>query len=257
MAASVEPTSIFVRHEPCTRCGSENNLGRYSDGHAWCFTPGCGYFERAGAVALPRPLNDERRTLPPLDGTPQPLPHRGIDQATCSRFSYWVGVLAGDRAEIANYFSAEGELVAQKVRLPAKKFHWRGETRRALLFGQQLWPAGGRRVVVSEGELDAMSIAQVMGAKEPVVSLPNGAASAPAALQRNLEWLTSFDHVVLCFDQDDAGQAAVRECCEVLPPTKARIAVLPLKDANAMLLAGRAKELVAAIFEAQPPGTRR
>ena len=37
--------SAFLRHEPCGQCGSKNNLGRYTDGHAWCF--GCGYYEPA------------------------------------------------------------------------------------------------------------------------------------------------------------------------------------------------------------------
>ncbi len=36
--------STFVKHEPCPKCGSKNNLGRYSDGSAWCF--GCGYYEK-------------------------------------------------------------------------------------------------------------------------------------------------------------------------------------------------------------------
>lgn len=34
--------SKFVKHEPCPRCGSRDNLARYSDGSAFCF--GCRYF---------------------------------------------------------------------------------------------------------------------------------------------------------------------------------------------------------------------
>lgn len=34
----------FTKHEPCPSCGSRDNLGRYSDGSAYCF--GCGYTER-------------------------------------------------------------------------------------------------------------------------------------------------------------------------------------------------------------------
>lgn len=34
----------FSHHEPCSSCGSRDNLGRYSDGSAYCF--GCGYTER-------------------------------------------------------------------------------------------------------------------------------------------------------------------------------------------------------------------
>jgi twinkle protein len=29
----------FVQHEPCPKCGSEDNLARYDDGHGYCF--GC------------------------------------------------------------------------------------------------------------------------------------------------------------------------------------------------------------------------
>lgn len=38
--------ATFVKHEACPRCGSRDNLGRYSDGSAFCF--GCHYTERAG-----------------------------------------------------------------------------------------------------------------------------------------------------------------------------------------------------------------
>lgn len=44
----------FVKHESCPRCGSRDNLGRYSDGGAFCF--GCGYSER-GSI---NPLIKER-----------------------------------------------------------------------------------------------------------------------------------------------------------------------------------------------------
>lgn len=54
--------ATFVRHEPCPSCGSRDNLGRYSDGSAWCF--GCHYTESvsdSGAVVGVRsaPLKDD------------------------------------------------------------------------------------------------------------------------------------------------------------------------------------------------------
>lgn len=36
---------MFSHHEPCPNCGSRDNLGRYSDGGAYCF--GCHYREKA------------------------------------------------------------------------------------------------------------------------------------------------------------------------------------------------------------------
>jgi twinkle protein len=38
--------SEFLQHEPCPKCGSRDNLARYSDGHAYCF--GCEHRENTG-----------------------------------------------------------------------------------------------------------------------------------------------------------------------------------------------------------------
>ena len=35
--------TLFLQHEYCPKCGSRDNLGRWDDGHGWCF--GCGYYE--------------------------------------------------------------------------------------------------------------------------------------------------------------------------------------------------------------------
>lgn len=42
--------SFFVRHAPCPKCGSKDNLGLYSDGSGYCF--GCGYVLRANISSL-------------------------------------------------------------------------------------------------------------------------------------------------------------------------------------------------------------
>lgn len=34
--------SKFLRHDPCPKCGSKDNLGVWDDGHKWCF--GCGFY---------------------------------------------------------------------------------------------------------------------------------------------------------------------------------------------------------------------
>ena len=40
----------FVRHDPCPKCGSKDNLGVYLDGSAWCF--GCGYHRQAEGMSV-------------------------------------------------------------------------------------------------------------------------------------------------------------------------------------------------------------
>ena len=62
-------------------------------------------------------------------------------------------------------------------------------------------------------------------------------------LQNNIEWIEKFDHVIFCFDNDTEGNKAALKCAEIISPGKAKIARLPLKDANDMVKAGRAKEL--------------
>ena len=53
-------------------------------------------------------------------------------------------------------------------------------------------------VVVTEGELDAMSVSQCQNNKFPVVSVPSGAASAKKYIKRELEWLSKFESIILC-----------------------------------------------------------
>lgn len=131
--------------------------------------------------------------------------------------------------------------------------HWRGKKKAALpLFGQSKWQKGGRMVVVTEGEIDAMSVAQAMGLSWPAVSIPDGAHSAHKWVAKASDWLESFERVVFMFDMDDDGREAAVAAAEIITPGKAFIAELPLKDASEMLQAGRAKELVRAAWDARP-----
>lgn len=184
-------------------------------------------------------------------GTAQRLNARGIDEETCAKWGYLVGEFKGKPVQIANYRDTAGNLVAQKVRFADKSFTVRGDLKKAGLYGQHLWRDGGRRVVVTEGEIDALSVSQVQGNKWPVVSIPNGAQSARKALASQIEWLSSFEEVVLMFDNDEPGRQAVEECYSLFKAGKCKVAKLPLKDANEMLKAGRADELRSAIFEAK------
>jgi twinkle protein len=119
------------------------------------------------------------------------------------------------------------------------------------LYGRHLWRDGGKMVTVVEGEIDALSLSQVQGNKWPVVSVPNGAHNAAKSFRESLEWLERFETVVIMFDNDEPGQKAAKECAMVLSPGKAKIATLPLKDANEMLVAGRTKDLIDAMWNAR------
>ena len=255
--------STFSHHEPCPQCrrngGDRNgdNLARYSDGHGYCHA--CGYYETAqgGSGRM-----DRQKGPVPFDPVPvtfMPLKARGITQETCEHFGYGIGKVGDKYCHAAPLYDHEGVLVAQHLRFEGKEFRWRGSASKAALFGQNLWRRGGRKAIVTEGEIDCLSISQLQGNKWPVVSLPNGSSSGAKYIRASLEWLESFDEVVFAFDMDEPGQKAARECALLLSPGKAKIARLPMKDANDCLVAGKGKELIDALRPAlryRPDGIR-
>ena len=245
----MEDDSSFIRKEPCPACGSRDNLARYSDGHAYCF--GCGHYEPGDGSTAPRPKGKSMAGELITDGEFSALSKRGITEETCRKFGYKVGRFKDKPVQIAPYFDDEGNLVSQKIRFADKTFTTVGNHKNAQLFGQNLWASGGRKVVVTEGEIDAMSVSQVQGNRWPVVSIPNGAQGSKKSLAKHIEWLTSFEEVVLMFDMDDPGRDAIRECVSLFPPGKVKVAHLPLKDPNEMLLAGRGEEIGSAIWQAK------
>lgn len=231
-------------------CGSRDNLARYSDGHGYCF--GCGHYEHGDGSVSPSRQSKGHRMENALTGEFKALAKRGLTEETCRKFGYMVGRdKHGKTVQIAPYHDESGRLVAQKLRDAEKNFTVVGNMKAATLFGQHLWQSGGRRVVVAEGEIDCMTISQVQGNKWPVVSIPNGAQGAKKALAKQLEWLNTFEEVVLLFDMDEAGQAAVQDCVALFPPGKAKVATLPMKDPNAMLMAGEGEKITQAIWQAK------
>lgn len=244
--------SFFLRKEPCPACGSRDNLARYSDGHAHCF--GCDHYEPGDGSTSPSPRKTNRM-FNSLSGDYGPLRARGLTEETCRKFGYQTGKNNdGQGVQIAPYHDADGNLVAQKLRTKDKAFKCIGDMGEAVLFGQHLWSGGGRRVIVTEGEIDAMSVSQLQGNKWPVVSIPNGAQGAKKSLAKHLEWLNTFEEIVLAFDMDEPGRDAAQACAKLFPPGKAKIAHLPgdYKDPNEMLKAEDGDKLIQCLWNAKP-----
>ena len=242
-----ESESTFLYHEPCPSCGSKDNLGRYSDGHAHCF--GCNYYEHgdSGVSIARKPVNPNLTEY--YEGTVDPLVARGITEETCGKFGVRVGSYRGKKVHLYPYYR-DNQVVACKVRDKDKNFSFIGDTSSPTLFGQNLW-SSGKKIVVTEGEIDCLTVSQLQGNKWPTVSVPNGAQAARKSISKNLEFFDGFDEVILMFDMDEPGQAAVRSCAELFAPGKCKIASLPLKDANECLLAGKGDAVIQAIWNAK------
>jgi twinkle protein len=234
-----------VSQGPCPDCDSSDAYTIYDDGHTHCFSCGA-HHGKGGKPAEAKP----RKSTKLLDGAIKAIPPRGLTEKTCEKFGYRIGEYKGQTCHIAPYYRDQEE-VAQKIRLENKEFLILGDAKKLPLFGQNIWGEGGKRLILTEGEIDAMSVSQMQHHKWPVVSVPNGAAGASRSIKDNLTWVESFETVVFMFDNDDPGKKAALECARLLSPGKACIATLPLKDANDMLMAGRESEVLAAQWNAK------
>jgi len=236
----------FLFHSPCENCGSRDNLANYEN-HTYCF--GCHNYQKTNGD-LPEIIKEKKFT-DMITGQIEPLIKRSINEETCRVFNYEQGEYNGKPCHIANYYDKNYDKVAQKLRFADKSFKWIGDTDKITLFGQNLWRDGGRTLVITEGEIDAMSVSLVNNNKYPVVSIPSGTASAKKYIKREMEWISKFEKIILMMDNDIAGNKASLECASLLPVKKVFISKLQGKDANELLQAGKKTKIVDAIFEAK------
>ncbi len=232
--------SEFVRHLPCDNCGSSDANSLYSDGHTFCFA--CNAYGNTEDVHTHKMSTNVR-----LQGSAERLQKRNLSEKVCQQYKIYRD---GDVLRF-HYFDSSGVLKGCKVKTKNKIFTYEGETP-GTLFGQHLFPATGKRVVITEGELDAASCQEVMPGW-PMVSLPSGAAAAKKSIQRALQWLQGYEEIVLFFDNDEAGRKAAEDAAGVLPPSKCKIARLEAyKDASDALQANDTEAIRRAIWDAKP-----
>lgn len=240
--------STFLYHEPCPKCGSSDACGVFSDGHRYCYS--CNTYFRPDWSVKSEGVRVSKECIPFEDLEEVSLTKRCIGKDTCSKFKYFSTVYKGKPCQVACYYDDSGNLVGQKLRFPDKSFAVLGRISNRL-YGSQLW-ASGKKIVITEGEIDCLTVSQLQGNKWPVVSIPNGAQGAKKAIEANLEYLENFEEVILMFDMDDPGRKASEECAKILPAGKAYIANLPCKDPNECLSEGKGSEVLQAVWNAKP-----
>lgn len=237
----------FLYKTSCDKCGSSDANAVYSDDSTHCFS--CKATTRGNGEQRQRVEDD--KDWHPIQGRYEALPKRGIAKETCEAWQYQIGEFNGKQCHIANYRDAKGTLVCQKFRMPGKEFPTIGERKNKPLYGQWRYQSG-KHLIITEGELDALSVSQAVGLKWAVVSLPDGAQSAEKAIAKAYEWLGNFERIVLMFDMDTPGQEAAQKIAALLPAGRACIAALPRKDANEVLLNEGPGAIVQAFWRAPP-----
>lgn len=250
-----EVESIFLYHMPCDNCGSSDANAMFSDGHTYCYAcemwkPGDGE-EREQPSRGEGTVTSELLTMGDAQGRFEPLSARRITVDTCKKYGYWIGKYRGDTVQIADYKDSQGNRVSQKIRDRNKEFTTKGKHSKDNLWGAHLWN-GGKKIVITEGEIDCLTVAQIQECKYPVVSLSHGVSAAKKQLAANYEYLDQFEEIILMFDMDEAGRKGVEEAAPVLPAGKVKVAVLPEKDANECLVKGNPRAIIDAIWNANP-----
>lgn len=191
------------------------------------------------------------------------LPDRMLRASSLDYYGIKIGLSEQDgKTPSFHYYPyyKDGTLVSFKVRLIEGKRFWSvGNQRDVDLFGwQQAVSSGARRLIITEGELDAVALHRILemhgNAKyQPpaVVSLPHGAAAAGRDLAKLASKIRKhFKEISFCFDcDDDAGAMATEDACKVFP--EATVITLPSKDANQCILDGNTKAAYSsAVFNA-------
>lgn len=255
-----ENESIFLYHIPCDNCGSSDGNSLFSDGHTYCYvcekwTPGTEETKQRvtnrRTTGGNKPMSNSVWNFGDSNGRFSALTARGISKETCQKAGYWIAKVNGSMYQVADYRDQNGSIVSQKVRDKDKNFKTTGSHKSDALFMKHLWN-GGKKIVVTEGEIDALTVMELQDCKYPVVSLGHGASAAKKTCAANYEYFDQFEQIILMFDMDDAGRKAVEEAAQVLPAGKVRVAVLPCKDANECHLNGHDKEIMEQIWNAGP-----
>lgn len=188
---------------------------------------------------------------------------RGIGQPVSAKYGVHTEI-KNDFDVTARYYpsTSDGKLVGFKKRLNPKDFVGIGSTKATNeLFGQSVFEAGQKFLVIVTGEEDALAFAQALYSKKdgveywtPVVSVTCGDGSIIKQFKANFEYINSFSKVILAFDGDESAQKYVEEAARILSPGKAFIAKFPqgVKDASDMVKTGRSAELKQLFWKATP-----
>ena len=232
----------FVKfHLPCPLCSSSDAVSVNADNSAYCFS--CQEYIKEYDMEL-QPTTNSNNEYEVKDYMKESnyaeIIDRNISEQTCKKFG--VTVKMDNMGTITNhyypYHDTQGAKIATKTRYTKlKEFSIQGNTKNSGLFGQHLF-SKNKYVIVTEGELDALSAYQMMlkgTYHTPVVSIKNGISSAVKDIKTSLEWLeNNFDNVIVNFDNDEHGLDGAMKVAELFSPGKCKIMHLPegFKDAS-------------------------
>ena len=272
--------ALFKFKSQCPKCvekggdKSKDNLANYSDGGKHCFS--CGYHVHGDEAYIPSEEDEVLDDIKEMsedskkrikDGTTHKVTWRGIRPETNKFFGVVYECSQETGLPIKQFVptTIDNAHVGYKTRVFPKDFsHPVGEVgSKCDLIGSFRFVNGGKYVVVCGGEVDFLSAFQML--RDYQVSKGNGekydsvACVTPTVgesgcgkqIQGNYKFLDSFERIVICFDSDAAGKAAVEKITPLLPRGKVYIMTPRYKDCNDYLTKGKEREFVTDFYNAK------
>lgn len=225
-------SKITEQHIPCPSCPSSDAYCTYDDGHGYCFS--CSYYK-------PKDHSDLS------DFTFEYLPYRGIEAETYKKYGCQTKIdPEGKPVELGFVYPNDSVKIKSLVLPKGEPYHFKskGDISKAGLFGRNKFgPGSNRSITITEGELDALSLFQVL--RTPVVSV-RSSSSAKLDCSIDRSYLNSFERIYLAFDGDEPGRMAAAEVAKLFDYNKVHDVRFPggtRKDANDYVAAGEGQQL--------------
>lgn len=240
----------------CPHCDSSDAYTIYDDG-AYCFS--CQYSTKKKDYDMKDVIEEDNESSFTFvediaSYKSYPITSRKISQKVVDYFNVKMSVDSDGKPASHFYpYTKDGQIVAYKERILPKDFRTHGDFKKTELFGQAQ-AVGSKTLVITEGELDCMAVAEAFMSHYkdrifPVVSLPS--ATGTRALLDQREWVNKFESVVLMLDNDEAGKKSLELCAKIIGAGKVKIASLRGKDACDSLQKYGTNAILRAIWDAQ------
>jgi len=277
--------AAFIKHTSCDKCGSSDGRAVYQDDSSHCFV--CEHtipseeFKEANQKKPSRVRSsikkEENMEVKP-SSKPALTPEenieiksetsvkakgfRGIDDSIYAKFGVR-HAFAEDTGEVIEQYypcTQDGQLVGYKVREVPKNFYSKGRTGADCeLFMQFRFNRGGKYVIITEGEVDALSAYQMLAQYaqrkgsifETAVVSPTTGANSHKQIAGQFRFFDSFDNIIISYDNDKAGQTATEQLLKVLPKGKVKIMPMRYKDANEYLQEGAEEAFISDFYNAK------
>lgn len=249
---------VVVRNQPCV-CGSSDARQIYEDGGSTCYSCNKSFPPEGKGITMedniPKEKSDVTERLAEIASYPsRGFKERGITKNVAEYYGVKVSYDSSSNIDTHYYPYIDDDNTYYKIRRLPKTFSSVGKAKG--LFGKHLFSAGGKRLIITEGELDTLAVAQATYDKYekfyPIISVPSAAATGEQQLLANRDWLRSFDEVILFFDNDKAGKELTEKALRVIGIDKVKIVNPPpdCKDASDVLLKAGASRLLQCIWDA-------